>query len=93
LKSRAFRAVWLTILVLGVAISSLGIEPVTVIWFAQVANGVLLPVIVGFLWWLSCGNLLGQNRNSWWQNLLAAMVFIISVALSARSLGSAFGAF
>jgi Mn2+/Fe2+ NRAMP family transporter len=83
----------LSILVLGVAISSLGIEPVTVIWFAQVANGILLPVIVGFLWWLSWGSLLGQNRNSWWQNLLAAMVFIISIVLSVRSLGSAFGAF
>lgn len=91
LRSRAFRTVWLSILVIGIIISSVGIKPVTVIWFAQVANGILLPVIVGFLWWLCQSAVLGKYRNSLLQNILAAAVFITSVLLSGRSLGAAFG--
>ena len=91
LRSRAFRTVWLSILLIGIVISSVGIKPVTVIWFAQVANGILLPVIVGFLWWLCQSSMLGNYRNSALQNMLAAVIFLISVLLSGRSLGSAFG--
>lgn len=91
LRSRAFRVIWFTILVIGIVISSVGIKPVTVIWFAQVANGILLPVIVGFLWWLCHSPLLGKYRNSLLQNILAAIIFLISVVLSGRSLGFAFG--
>jgi len=91
LRSRAFRIIWFTILVIGIIISSVGIKPVTVIWFAQVANGILLPIIVGFLWWLCQSPLLGKYRNSLLQNILAAIIFLISVVLSGRSLGSAFG--
>ncbi|MGM0630112.1 MAG: Nramp family divalent metal transporter [Pseudomonadota bacterium] len=91
LRSRAFRTVWLSILLIGIVISSVGIKPVTVIWFAQIANGILLPVIVGFLWWLCQSSMLGKYRNTGWQNILAAIIFLISVLLSGRSLGSAFG--
>lgn len=91
LRGKAFRSVWLSILVIGMVISSIGIKPVTVIWFAQVANGILLPVIVGFLWWLCQSSVLGKYRNSLLQNLLAAAIFIISIVLSGRSLGAAFG--
>ena len=91
LRSRAFRTVWLSILLIGIVISSVGIKPVTVIWLAQVANGILLPVIVGFLWWLCQSSMLGNYRNSALQNMLAAVIFLISVLLSGRSLGSAFG--
>lgn len=91
LRGIAFRSVWLSILVIGMVISSLGIKPVSVIWFAQVANGILLPVIVGLLWWLCQQSSLGRYRNSLWQNALAAIIFVVSVLLSGRSLGSAFG--
>jgi hypothetical protein len=35
--------------------------------------------------------MLGNYRNSALQNMLAAVIFLISVLLSGRSLGSAFG--
>jgi len=38
LKSKQFRAVWIIVLVLGIFFSSLGIKPIEIIKFAQVAN-------------------------------------------------------
>ncbi|MBL4742032.1 MAG: manganese transporter [Idiomarina sp.] len=90
LKSRSFRLTWLAILVIGVFISSLGLEPISVIWLAQVANGVLLPVMVGFIWWLCNKPSLGHYKNRFWQNLLAGLVMLISLGLSAKSLINAF---
>ena len=52
LKSKQFRAVWFLILLLGVVFSSLGLKPIEIIKFAQVANGVLLPVVAGILLWM-----------------------------------------
>ncbi|MAK36622.1 MAG: manganese transporter, partial [Flavobacteriaceae bacterium] len=49
LKSSKFRAVWMLILLLGVVFSSIGFKSIEIIQFAQVANGVLLPIIAGFL--------------------------------------------
>lgn len=90
LKSRSFRATWLAILIIGIVISSLGLEPVSVIWVAQVANGVLLPVMVGFIWWLCNKPALGRYKNTYWQNALAGMLMLVSLALSVKSLISAF---
>ena len=90
LKSRSFRLTWIAILCIGVIISSLGLEPISVIWLAQVANGVLLPVMVGFIWWLCNKPSLGAYKNRLWQNLLAALVMLVSLGLSAKSLLNAF---
>ena len=52
LKSKKFRTVWILILILGVVFSSLGFKPIEIIKFAQVANGILLPVVAGILLWV-----------------------------------------
>lgn len=89
LKSTSFRLTWITILLIGVVISSIGIKPITVIWFAQVANGILLPVMVGFLWWLCNRPSLKSYRNNIWQNALAAVLMAVSLLLSGKSLTAA----
>ena len=56
---------WMIILILGVGLAAFGIKPVEIIQFAQVANGILLPVIAGILIWLANrSELLGTYRNS-----------------------------
>ncbi|WP_272977845.1 Nramp family divalent metal transporter [Idiomarina baltica] len=82
----AFRAIWATILVLGVVISSLDLSPIKVIWFAQVANGILLPVIVGFIWWLCNQSTMGHMKNSVVGNAFAAIIMLTSIVLSWKSL-------
>jgi len=91
LNSKLFRSIWLVILLLGVFIASSGYKPVSVIWFAQVANGLLLPFLTLFLLWLMNSKKLGEYRNNMLQNLLAILVLCVTLLLSGKSLMSAFG--
>jgi len=91
LNSKSFKTIWITILLIGVVVSSLGYKPITIIWFAQVANGLLLPIVTLFLLWIMNTKRLGQYRNSAIQNILGLLVIIVTLMLSARSLMSAFG--
>ena len=69
----------------------MGYKPVTIIWFAQVANGVLLPLVAIFLVWIMNTNLLRDYKNSKMQNVLSVSVILVTLLLSGRSLMSAFG--
>ena len=91
LKHGLFRATWLFILLSGVVLASLGIRPVSVIWFAQVTNGILLPLICLCLLLAMNHAVLGQYKNTRWQNALGIIVLLVSLLLSARSLALAFG--
>lgn len=90
MKSFSFRFIWIGILVSGVIISSLGFKPINVIWFAQIANGILLPIIALFLLWIMNQKFLGEYRNNLMQNILGAAVILVTLLLSARSLSAAF---
>lgn len=90
LNGFGFRLTWMAILVIGIVVSSAGFKPVAVIWFAQVANGILLPLISIFLLWIVNTAALGEHRNNKWQNLAAVAVILITLLLSGRSLLSAF---
>ena len=91
LKDRRFKAVWFVILLLGTAFSSLGYKPIEVIRFAQVANGILLPIIAIFLIYImNQKNLLGPFTNSRIQNVIALVVVIITLFISFRTLNSVF---
>jgi len=91
LKSISFKGIWIVILILGVSLASTGYKPVSIIWFAQVANGILLPIVCIFLIWVMNSRALGNFRNSRIQNVLGISVFAVTLILSARSLSSAFG--
>lgn len=91
MKSAKFRMVWMLILLLGITISSLGLKPIEIIKFAQVANGVLLPVVAGFLLWvMNKKELLGSYKNSYIQNILGAVIVLTTLILSIRSLDRVF---
>ncbi|MCP4457617.1 MAG: divalent metal cation transporter [Cytophagales bacterium] len=85
------RLVWGTILVLGVGFALAGVKPIAVIQIAQVANGILLPVVVIFLI-LMCNrsNLMGDWKNTPTQNVLGGFVILISIIISVRSFNSVF---
>ncbi|MEP0985998.1 Nramp family divalent metal transporter [Ekhidna sp.] len=90
-RSLRFRAVWIFILMTGTLFSMLGYKPIEVIQVAQVANGILLPIIVFFLIYL-CNkrSLLNDYVNKNWQNALAAIVILVSIIIGFRSLNSVF---
>ncbi|WP_299135925.1 Nramp family divalent metal transporter [uncultured Tenacibaculum sp.] len=87
LKSNKFRMVWIFILFLGVLFSSFGIKPIEIIKFAQVANGMLLPVIAGVLLWImNKKSLLGEYRNTKTQNIFGIIILVFSVFLGVKSI-------
>ncbi len=91
IASLKFKSIWFIILLLGVFIATTGYQPIKIIWFAQVTNGILLPLIAIFLLWIMNSNQLGQYKNTTGQNIFASIVVVLTLVLSARSLMSAFG--
>ncbi len=92
LKDYRFRAVWMVILFFGVASLSFDVKPIEVIKFAQVTNGLLLPVVAALmLWILNQSNLLGQYVNRKWQNLIAMLIVLIVTLLGVKSILGVFG--
>ena len=90
-KSTRFRLVWMFILFLGVLFSSLGIKSIEVIRFAQVTNGLLLPVIAIFLLWvMNKKNILGKYVNTTTQNLIGIVIVIVTLFLGVRSIWKVF---
>ncbi|KAA1242643.1 Nramp family divalent metal transporter [Aquimarina sp. RZ0] len=91
LKSNSFRLVWMFILLLGVLFSSLGIKSIMIIQFAQIANGLLLPIIATFLVWvMNRRKILGDYTNSWKQNIVGIFIVIIAFFLGIRGVWKVF---
>ncbi|SDR67832.1 Nramp family divalent metal transporter [Gramella sp. MAR_2010_147] len=87
MQSRKFKLVWMTIIIMGVIFSSLGIKPVEIIQFAQIANGLVLPVVAIFLFWIvNQRSVLGDHKNSLLQNIIGFAVIALSVFLGAKSI-------
>lgn len=87
-----FRMVWFLIIGTGVVFASLGFNPVELILFAQVANGILLPVVALFLWWVvNRTGLLGAYQNTPLQNIISGIIIVIAIILGSRSVAKVFG--
>jgi Mn2+/Fe2+ NRAMP family transporter len=92
LKSKQFRMVWILVLLLGVVFSSVGFKSIEVIKFAQIANGLLLPFMAIFLIWIvNKKKVLGGHVNSRNQNIMGAIIILITLELGIKTLGSVFG--
>jgi len=87
-----FRIVWMVVLFIGVISLFFGIRPIVIIQFAQVANGLLLPIIAIILIWIvNKSSVLGDFKNSIWQNVPAIIIIILVIVLGAKSIFSVFG--
>lgn len=87
LTSTRFRAIWVAILGVGIVFSALDYSPVEIIVFAQVANGLLLPILAVFLIYaMNNESLLGEYTNSTLQNVLGALVTLVVVGIGLRTL-------
>ena len=86
-----FRSVWMTILLIGVVVSITDVERVLIIKFAQITNAILLPFIAIYLLYISnAKKVLGDATNGWVSNVLGAIVILITLLLSFRSLNNLF---
>lgn len=91
-KAKVLRAVALSVIAIGAALSLTGIRPVTIILSAQFANGLLLPVIAGFLLYaMNQRQVLGRYANGALANMLGVGVVLVAAGLGMRSILSAAG--
>ncbi len=87
LKSTKFRMVWMIVLFIGILFSSIGFKSIEIITFAQIANGLLLPFIAGFLLWaMNQKEVLGKYVNTPRQNIIAIIIVLIAIALGLKSI-------
>ncbi|OFE12240.1 manganese transporter [Pseudohongiella acticola] len=87
LKHTGFRLVWMFILGIGITFSSLGINPIDIIRFAQVANGLALPLVVAILLWIMNQTaVLGEHKNTRLNNVLGSLILLVTVALGTRTI-------
>lgn len=90
LKDIKFKLVWITIIVLGILFSSLNFKPIQIITFAQVANGLLLPIVALFLLWIvNKTSVLGKHKNTSLQNIFSIIIILITIILGAKGILSA----
>lgn len=76
----------------GMSGALLGYKPVEIIFVAQIANGLLLPIIALFLLKLANDRtMLGQHSNGWKANVLGVTILLIVSLLGVRLIARALG--
>ena len=87
LKSNRFRLVWIFILITGVIVSMININPIEIIKFAQFSNSLLLPIIaIVLLWLINDKNIINPKYNYKYQNIFGFFILIISLILGIKGL-------
>ena len=91
MKSTKFRLVWILVLLFGVIVSMIDINPIEIIKFAQFSNSLLLPIITIILLWIVNNNRITGSQYSYnYQNIFGVIIIIISIVLGARGIISIF---
>lgn len=94
LKHFKFKLVWMIILGVGVGFLFFGYTPIEIIKFAQVANGILLPLIAVFLLWVvNKAAVMGKNKNTTIQNIAGLLIIGLAVILGLKSIFKVIGLF
>lgn len=77
-----FKGIWGLILVTGISFGLAGFKPIPAIIAAQALNGLILPFISIFLWFaINNSKLMGENKNSNFQNILFGSIVWVSLVL------------
>ena len=87
LKNIKFRAIWIIILIIGVLVSMVKINPIEIIKFAQFSNSLLLPIIaIILLWLINNKNIISNEYSYRYQNIFGFLIVIISIILGTKGL-------
>jgi len=87
-----FRGIGLTVLAIGTSVALVGISPVQLILVAQIANGLLLPIVALFLLIvMNRAKVLGAHGNGLWSNVAGGAVLVITIGIGARLVLGAIG--
>ena len=85
-SEKIFKYTWITVLATGMIFSTVGFKSIFIIRVAQIANGLLLPIIAVYLFWMvNSKSIMGSSRNNLVQNILGGIVLLVVTALSIRT--------
>jgi NRAMP (natural resistance-associated macrophage protein)-like metal ion transporter len=88
-QSKPMRLSILLVMGLGLIFASLGIKPVQLISFAQLANGVLLPFVsVWIVWMASRTAVMGKSKSQKSYLILSYLMVLFTLVLGLRSIAS-----
>lgn len=80
-----FKSIASVIVMIGIIVSMFQIKPISIILFAQVANGLLLPFVAIFLVKISMDKaIMGQYVNNSFQNIAGITILLFCFALGTR---------
>lgn len=84
-SARRLRWTMVAIAAVGTAVASLGIKPVEIILLAQVANGLLLPLVAAFLVWVvQSPVMMGKYAISGFHRVLTWTILLMCLGLGIR---------
>ena len=83
-QSLAFKRLSYSILFIGCIIAALDFNPMEVIRIAQVANAIILPVLVILLIWLAYK--FTTTKMSWWFSIFSFLTLSFSISISFSSI-------
>jgi len=86
--SKVYKITAISVLVVGVFFNSYGYVPIDIIRFAQIANGIILPII-GILIFIIINNrqVMQSQKASKIENLIFIFIILLFSVLSVKSLG------
>lgn len=94
MQDKRFKWTWAFVLFCGVVSLSFDIKPIEVIQFAQVANGLLLPIMALLLLWVvNKRSVMGQFKNTMLQNAFGLAIVLFSIFLGIKSILKVAGVF
>lgn len=92
IRSTSMRITMGIIVGLGLIFSSFGIKPIQLIILAQLANGILLPLISGWIIWIAAQkSVLGSFSNTPFKTGIASLIWLITLILGIKSIITVFG--
>ena len=84
-----YKATWIIILACGLVFSLSGSSPIAIIQYAQVTNGLLLPIIAAFLiLTVNKRSVMGPFTNGTFSNILAGAVLLVTLLIAYRTFSS-----
>ena len=94
MQDKRFKLVWSLVLGCGVLFLSFDIRPIQIIQFAQVANGLLLPIMALLLLWaVNRRSVMGDHVNGRVQNFFGLAIVLFSLFLGVKSIILTLGSF
>lgn len=83
-KARGFYAVIALSLATGALLSLIGIKPMAMLYYSQVLQGILTPILLIFLILISNNSkVMGEHTNGFWANLIGWATVLVMLAFSA----------